>query len=617
MSDESVFAAALEKTDPADRAEYLAAACAGAPDLRKRVEDLLAAHDAAGAFLENPPAPPTNPDDTPIRTFDSNDPDDPDDALAFLAPPRRPDSLGRIGHYEVLEVLGRGGFGIVFRAFDDVLQRVVAVKVLAPQMAATSPARKRFLREARASAQIRHEHVVQVYEVGDQPLPFLVMEYIPGETLQQRLDRTGPLDVPETVRIARQVADGLAAAHAQGLVHRDVKPGNVLIESGPQGRVKLTDFGLARAVDDASVSQSGVVVGTPMYMSPEQARGASLDHRTDLFSLGSVLYVMVTGHPPFRANSTPAVLKRVCEDTPRPIREIIPEVPEWLCRIIEKLHAKNPADRFQSAREVADLFANCEDQLRECGTVRDLTRIPGGKSVHPPTRLVAVVAVGVCLIAALFWGAIWLAEAVARWNRPDGTLTIRTDDPGLIVTVDGQLASWSMVEVPDGVQHVHNRSVTMGMKPGEHRVLALKDGRPFREEVVTLGAGEEKVVEFLTARSPPEADKARLAEAVAARTRARDIARQRFEEGLTDRLALLAAEVELDEARIALAEAGADRQAVVARLQELIEHRQAERDLISARVQAGTAPADALDRARARLADAEARLAKARPRAGP
>lgn len=151
--------------------------------------------------------------------------------LGFLAPATRPDSLGRIGHYEVLQVLGQGGFGIVFRTFDEVLHRVVAVKVLAPQMAATSPARKRFLREARSSDQVRHENVVQVYEVGVQPLPYIAMEFIPGETLQQRLDRVGPVEPAEVVRIGRQVAEGLAAAHATDLIHRDIKPGNILLQS--------------------------------------------------------------------------------------------------------------------------------------------------------------------------------------------------------------------------------------------------------------------------------------------------------------------------------------------------------------------------------------------------
>jgi formylglycine-generating enzyme required for sulfatase activity len=274
----------------------------------------------------------------------------------------------------VLQVLGKGGFGIVFRAFDDVLQRVVALKVLAPVIAATSPARKRFLREARSSAQIRHENVVRVYAVEEQPLPYLAMEFIPGETLQQRLDRTGPLEASEIVRLGRQIAEGLAAAHATGLIHRDIKPGNVLIEDGHQ-RATITDFGLARAADDASLTQSGVLAGTPIYMSPEQAKGETLDHRTDLFSLGSVLYIMATGRPPFRASTTYAVLKRVVENDPRPIREVIPEMPQWLSDVIAKLHAKNPEDRFQSAREVADVFAECEAQLKANARLKDFPRI--------------------------------------------------------------------------------------------------------------------------------------------------------------------------------------------------------------------------------------------------
>ena len=220
------------------------------------------------------------------------------------------------------------------------------------------------MREARASAQVRHENVVQVYAVEEKPLPYLAMEFIPGETLQQRLDRVGPLEVPEILRIGQQIARGLAAAHAMDLIHRDIKPANVLIETSPQDHIKITDFGLARTANDASLSCSGAVVGTPMYMSPEQARGESFDHRADLFSLGSVLYVMATGRPPFRASNTPAVLRRVVEDQPRPIREVIPEMPEWLCGIVAKLHDKDPAARFQTAREVADLLADCEAKLK-------------------------------------------------------------------------------------------------------------------------------------------------------------------------------------------------------------------------------------------------------------
>src|SRR5260370_15617011 len=146
------------------------------------------------------------------------------------------------------------------------------------------------------------------------------MEFIPGETLQQKLNRSGPLDVPEVLRIGRQIAEGLAAAHATDLIHRDIKPANVLIEVGPQQRAKITDFGLARAADDASISQSGVIAGTPMFMAPDQALGHKLDQRADLFSLGSVLYQMVSGRPPFRASSALAVLKRAAEETPRPLQ---------------------------------------------------------------------------------------------------------------------------------------------------------------------------------------------------------------------------------------------------------------------------------------------------------
>jgi uncharacterized protein (TIGR03067 family) len=409
MTERDIFLAVLDLPDSAARANYLESACAGDSARRARVEALLQAHENAGSFLAEPAIATPGPNQTAAEA--ASTPGGPaeidDEALGFLSPPRRADSLGRIGHYEVLELLGRGGFGIVFRAHDEVLQRVVAVKVLAPSMAATSPARKRFLREARSSAQVRHENVVQVYAVEEQPLPYLVMEFIPGETLQQRLDRTGPLDVPEVLRIGRQVAEGLAAAHAQGLIHRDIKPANVMIEGGAGRRVKLTDFGLARAADDASISQSGIVAGTPLYMAPEQAKGETLDSRADLFSLGSVMYAMLTGHPPFRAATTLAVLKRVAEDTPRPIREVIPEVPAWFCRIVEKLHAKDPAERFQTAREVADLLADCEVQWQAHGAVKDFSRIPGGEAVRRRNvsrdrRLMNAAAIAIVLAAGAF-----------------------------------------------------------------------------------------------------------------------------------------------------------------------------------------------------------------------
>ena len=263
--------------------------------------------------------------------FEQPGPAEEDDwSLNFLAPTDWPDSLGRLGTYEVKGVLGRGGMGIVLKAFDPALNRNVAIKVLSAPLASCGAARRRFLREARAAAAVVHVHVVSVFAVVETSgLPFLVMEYVPGRSLQDRLDRLGPLSLQEVLRIGMQTAAGLAAAHAQGLVHRDVKPANILLENGVE-RVKLTDFGLARAAADAGLTQSGVVAGTPNYMAPEQARGESTDHRADLFSLGSTLYAMCTGHPPFRAESAVAVLRRVSDDTPRPVRAINPDMPEWL-----------------------------------------------------------------------------------------------------------------------------------------------------------------------------------------------------------------------------------------------------------------------------------------------
>lgn len=435
---QAVFLAAAEIADPPARAAYLDGACGDDPGLRARVDALLRALAQPDSLLDRPAVAPPSPD-APTAGFDADPAADDELPLGFLAPAARPDGLGRIGHYEVLEVLGRGGFGIVFRAFDDVLQRVVAVKVLDPRMAATSPARKRFLREARSSARVRHENVVQVYEVGEQPLPYIAMEFIPGETLQRRLDRTGPVDPAEVVRVGRQVAEGLAAAHATGLIHRDIKPGNVLLEGGHL-RVKITDFGLARAADDASLTRSGVIAGTPMYMAPEQAQGRPLDQRADLFSLGSVLYQMAAGRPPFRAATTLAVMKRVAEDAPRPIREVIPETPPWLCDVIAKLHAKDPADRFPSARAAADVLADCEAQLAAHGRVRDTSGIPRSA---PATEWAKLLDRGnpsgwlrrrwVPAVAVLVFFVAWASGTIVREEWKHSARTPRTVDEAVRV----------------------------------------------------------------------------------------------------------------------------------------------------------------------------------------
>ncbi|MBL9138444.1 MAG: serine/threonine protein kinase [Verrucomicrobiales bacterium] len=280
------------------------------------------------------------------------DADAPPPTLELLSPPRMPGSLGRFAGYEVLERVASGGMGIVFKANDPGLSRIVAIKILAPVLAASESARARFLREARAAAAVTHEHVVAIHAVGEERgLPFLVMQFVAGKSLETRL-RHGSMDLSAILRIGLQTAEGLAAAHAQGLVHRDVKPGNILLENGVE-RVKLTDFGLARAADEPGVTRPGVVAGTPEFMSPEQARGDRVDTRSDLFSLGGVLYLMATGRSPFAADSTPATLRRVCEEQPPRADTLRTDIPEHLADLIERLLSKRPEDRPATAAEVA------------------------------------------------------------------------------------------------------------------------------------------------------------------------------------------------------------------------------------------------------------------------
>ncbi len=276
--------------------------------------------------------------------------------LAFLAPTDDPRMLGRIGPYEVSGVIGRGGMAVVFKALDKALNRFVAIKVLAPRLASLGVARQRFAREARAMAAISHEHVVPVFAVEEHlGLPYLVMEYIPGTSLEHHLRRHGPLEVLAVARVGLQVAQALAAAHAQGLVHRDIKPANILLDKGVE-RIKVGDFGLARVPHETDCTQSNTLAGTPQFMAPEQVRGEMCSQPVDLFGLGAVMYAMCSGASPFRAETVFGVMQRVLDRTPKSLREQNPEVPAWLEQFIFRLLEKDPKDRFTSAEEVARLL---------------------------------------------------------------------------------------------------------------------------------------------------------------------------------------------------------------------------------------------------------------------
>lgn len=405
-------------------------------------------------------------------------------AESLLAEASHPEMLGRIGRYDVERLIGSGGMGVVFKAYDTELNRPVAVKLLAPYLAGSGAARNRFAREARAAAAVVDDHVVPIHNVEtDYEHPFLVMKYIAGGSLQQRLDREGSLEVCEVLRIGTQVAKGLAAAHSQGLIHRDVKPSNVLLDEGVE-RALLTDFGLARATDDASLTRSGFHPGTPHYMSPEQVRGEAIDGRSDLFGLGCVLYAMCTGHPPFRSETSYAVLRRITDDTPRGIRESNPDIPAWLESIVMKLLAKTPDQRFDSAEQVGELLEGCLAHVQQ-PTVSPLpTSVAalssGGREFPPSFKFIA---------AAAFAFLIFVAGVFVTIELNKGTLTIESnaDDVPIRILQDGETVQRLTVKQSgETVRIAAGNYVVVIDTPTDE--LRIEDGQ------VVLRRGESEIV---------------------------------------------------------------------------------------------------------------------------
>ena len=354
-ADDAALEALVSGTLTPDRERALEAHLGGCAACRDRLDALAASPESWSTVREQLSAG---------VEADGEDAVPPIPALAtliqkILAPSDDDRMLGRLGPYEITGIIGSGGMGIVLKGHDRALDRFVAIKLLSPHLASSGAARQRFLREAKAAAAVVHDNVIAIHGVDEfAGLPYLVMPYCRGTTLEKRVRDAGPMTLREILRVGLQTARGLAAAHAQGLVHRDVKPANILLEDGVE-RVRITDFGLARAADDASLTVTGLLAGTPHYMSPEQALGKPLDARSDLFALGAVLFTLATGKPPFRAESSHAVLRMVTDVEPADVRLANPDMPAWLAAIVGRLLAKDPAARFSSATEVAGMLEAC------------------------------------------------------------------------------------------------------------------------------------------------------------------------------------------------------------------------------------------------------------------
>lgn len=393
-------------------------------------------------------------------------------AAQYLAPAQGPDELGRLGGYRVLWMLGRGGMGVVFQAEDIALKRIVALKVMNPQVTSDA-ARTRFLREAQSNAAVRHDNVVTIFQVGeDRGVPFFAMELLEGQSLANRLRSQSTLAVSEALQIAREMAQGLSAAHAKGLTHRDIKPDNVWLEGKVEGlgakvegedrgvptlnlrpstlnrfRVKILDFGLARAMDDEQhLTQEGAIVGTPNYLSPEQAAEKEVDPRTDQFSLGVVLYEMLSGRKPFAQSSLMATLKAIGTDAPR---ELDSSIPADVAALVQRLLEKRPEDRFASCHEVIEAIEACvrEEISRNAlasGSIRRTTLEPDASAdrlMSPPKSgggrgprrwLASVAAAFVLMFGVIVTVKDKNGKTLLRYLVPDGgTVEVTADNGGV------------------------------------------------------------------------------------------------------------------------------------------------------------------------------------------
>jgi eukaryotic-like serine/threonine-protein kinase len=519
QSVEKLFGAALDL--PVERrAAFLDEACRDVPEIRRRVEEMLEENARLGSFLNEPVLG--------ARAAKARD-----DSASTLR-----DLIGvKLGRYSIVERLGFGGMGVVYRARDEKLERFVAIKILAPGLLLGDEARRRFRREALALAKLNHAHIAAVYDVGEQDgIDYLVMECVPGESLAAKL-AAGPLTVKDATSITQQIAQALEEAHEQGVIHRDLKPSNVMVT--PKGTVKVLDFGLAKLLDvtgteeTRSVEETQRLMGTVPYMSPEQAYGKTLDTRTDLWSLGVVYYETLTSQRPFHGDSAVGVLKAITEETPKPVTEIRSDAPQRADEIVGHALEKDPADRYQSASEI----------VRDTSEL--LTRMSSASLTaleEPKRRFSRLMTAGVVVALLLAVGAgVWLYHRLGdvRWATEDAPPQIvkliattrplaaflllekaqrfAPTDPQLKKIADENTTSTSVTSSPSGatveIQDYlapdagwHKLGVTpltgVRIPEGYFRWRLSKDG--VRELIAAPMTGKKMDFELVAQQKPPE-----------------------------------------------------------------------------------------------------------------
>ena len=362
----------------------------------------------------------------------------------------------RYGRYEIIKKLGKGGMGVVYQAHDPQIDRPVALKVLREDRVVSEDFVLRFFKEAKFIGRLSHPNIVTVYDVGrDHGTIYIAMEYLQGQPFNEVI-RSGKLSVEKIIDIALQVANALGYAHKKGIVHRDIKPSNIILTD--EGNVKLTDFGIARAEDSnaAQQTQAGVILGTPFYMSPEQVMGKRVDGRSDLFSLGVILYELIVGRKPFEGDHFTAIFRAITDDIPVAPLKIDASIPQSLSDLIMKALSKHPDKRFQTSKEMGDA-------LKTCLQVKESLLLPG-KPISPKKKPVASVLIMGLMAAVVLGGAIYFFGAYnsslstrIEANKPvDAILMVTSLPSGAQVFLDDSFKGNTPInlEIPIGKYEV-------------------------------------------------------------------------------------------------------------------------------------------------------------------
>lgn len=408
------------------------------------------------------------------------------------------DCLGQVDEFKLLEFIGRGGMGVVFKCLDTKLQRLVAVKLMAPQLLVDELASERFLREARSAAKINHQNIVMVHSVNAvNGLPYLVMELIEGESLESRLAQKS-LDFDEIVRITTATFAGLSAAHQKGVLHRDIKPGNIMLDR-QNGQIKITDFGLAVSFEGTKLTRTGLLVGTPEYLSPEQAMGGTLDERSDLFSVGAVVYAMCSGSSPFSSSSVVTTLDKVRKEYPRPVSEAAPKIPRWFGAIVDRLLQKDPKRRFGSANEVLRALGQ-KDRIDQLEVIPPLnlpeqrTKTWARRASNSWWIQIAIAIVASVVFLATVLTAVWLANSKPSENGSE-TSALKGNEEPLLVTVRTFSELREAVEAP-------NDTIRIAIAPDSE--IELKDSLFIEGKQVSIAAPENEIAKlFVEFRKEP------------------------------------------------------------------------------------------------------------------